>query len=112
MAIASHPRNPDVAYVVPLQGAEFRCPPEGKLRMYRTSNAGRTWEAATKGLPQKNALMGMYREGLSIDSLEPAGLYLGTNTGHLYVSRDEGQAWRRLTAELPPISSVSVTLLE
>ena len=112
MAIAAHPRNPDVAYVVPLHGAEFRCPPEGKLRAFRTSNAGKSWESLTKGLPQKDAFMGMYREGLSSDTMEPAGLYLGTNTGQLYVSTDEGDTWRRLTAELPSVSSVSVTVLD
>ena len=80
--------------------------------MFRTSNAGQTWDPLTNGLPQKNAFMGMYREGLTIDTLEPAGLYLGTNTGHLYASTDEGDTWRRLTEELPPISSVNVTALE
>ena len=74
--------------------------------------AGKTWEPLTTGLPQKNAFMGMYREGLSSDTLEPAGLYLGTNTGQLYLSTDEGETWRRLTADLPPVSSVSVTSLE
>ncbi len=112
LVMAAHPRDPDVAYVVPLQGGEFRCPPEDKLRVFRTSNAGKTWEPLTNGLPQKNAFMGTYREGLSGDTLEPAGLYLGTNTGHLYASTDEGDSWSRLTAELPPVSSVSVTVLE
>ena len=56
--------------------------------------------------------MGMYREGLASDTLDPSGLYLGTNTGQFYVSTDEGDTWRRLTAELPPVSSVSVTVLE
>lgn len=111
MAMAAHPRNANVAWVVPLQGGEFRCPPEGKLRVYRTASAGKRWEALTQGLPQKNAYMGMYREGLAVDSLEPAGLYLGTNTGQMYLSADEGDSWRRLTAELPPISSVNVTVL-
>ena len=111
MTIEAHPRNPDVAYVVPLHSAEFRCPPGGKLRVFRTADAGVTWEPLAKGLPQRNAFMGMYREGLSIDSLEPAGLYLGTNTGQLYSSVDEGESWRRITATLPPISSVRATVL-
>jgi photosystem II stability/assembly factor-like uncharacterized protein len=109
--MAAHPRNPDVAYVLPLQGAEFRAPPEGKLRVYRTPDAGKTWEPLTKGLPQENAFMGTYREGMSIDSLEPAGLYFGTNTGQLYASADEGESWRRVTPDLPPISSVSTAVL-
>lgn len=101
-----------MAYVVPLVSGEFRTPPEGKLRVYRTSDAGCSWEPLTKGLPQRNAYMGTYREGLAIDALEPAGLYLGTNTGQLYASADEGDTWRKLTSDLPPISSVSVAVLE
>jgi photosystem II stability/assembly factor-like uncharacterized protein len=112
MVIAAHPRNADVAYVVPLVSGEFRTPPEGKLRVYRTADAGATWEPLSKGLPQQRAYMGTYREGMAIDRLDPAGLYLGTNTGHLYASTDEGDSWTLLTADLPPISSVNVAVLE
>lgn len=110
--MAAHPRLPDVAYVVPLKGAEFRCPPEGKLRVYRTQDAGRTWQGLGRGLPQRNAYMGTYREAMCTDSLEPVGVYLGTNTGQLYASVDDGESWRRLTGNLPPVSSVSAALLE
>jgi photosystem II stability/assembly factor-like uncharacterized protein len=110
-AIAPHPRNRDVAYVLPLQGAEFRAPPEGKLRVYRTSDAGTTWQALGNGLPQDEAFMGMYREGMCVDALEPAGIYFGTNTGHVYASADEGDSWQRITADLPPVSSVSAAVL-
>ncbi|MPZ50537.1 MAG: exo-alpha-sialidase [Dehalococcoidia bacterium] len=111
MQMATHPHNADVAYVLPLQGAEFRGPPEGKLRVYRTSDAGKTWEAMTKGLPQEDAFMGSYREGMTADNLDSAGIYFGTNTGQLYASADEGDTWRRITSDLPPISSVSAAVL-
>ncbi|MFN8638769.1 MAG: exo-alpha-sialidase [Dehalococcoidia bacterium] len=112
MVIAAHPRKSDVAYVAPLIAGEFRVPPEGRLRVYRTSDAGASWEPLTAGLPQEHAYMGMYREGMAIDRLDPAGLYLGTNTGQLYASADEGATWRELTSNLPPISSVNVAVLE
>ncbi|HLF76839.1 MAG TPA: exo-alpha-sialidase [Dehalococcoidia bacterium] len=112
MQIAAHPTNPDVAYVLPLQGAEFRCPPEAKLRVYRTSDAGKSWQALTRGLPQENAYMGTYREGMSVDSLSPAGIYFGTNTGQLFASADEGETWSRITPDLPPISSVSAAVID
>jgi len=111
MVMAAHPRNPDVAYVLPIQGAEFRCPPEGKLRVYRTEDAGKTWAPLTKGLPQRSAFMGTYREAMCTDSLDAAGVYLGTNTGQLFASADEGDSWRRIRANLPPISSVSAAVL-
>jgi photosystem II stability/assembly factor-like uncharacterized protein len=109
--MTAHPRDPDVAYVSPLQGAEFRGPPEAKLRVYRTRDAGKSWQAMTKGLPQEDAFMGNYREGMTNDNLDPAGIYFGTNTGQLYASADDGDSWRRITADLPPITSVSAAVL-
>jgi photosystem II stability/assembly factor-like uncharacterized protein len=110
--MAAHPRDPDTAFVLPLQGAEFRVPPEGKLRVYRTTDAGRTWEAMTKGLPQKDAYMGTYREAMCTDGFDEAGVYFGTNTGQVYGSADNGETWRRITADLPPVSSVSAAVLD
>ncbi len=111
MVMEAHPTDPDTAYVLPLQGAEFRCPPEGKLRVYRTTNAGKSWEALTNGLPQESAFMGTYREAMATDTCDQAGVYFGTNTGQVYASADAGGSWRRITADLPPISSVSAAVL-
>ena len=112
MVMAAHPTDPDTAYVVPLQGAEFRVPPEGKLRVWRTQDAGKSWQAISKGLPQDNSYMGTYREAMSTDTLSPAGVYFGTNTGQVYASADDGESWRRITADLPPVSSVSAVVLD
>ena len=112
MVMAAHPSDPDTAYVAPLGGGEMRTPPEGKLRVYRTRNAGKKWEVLTKGLPQKEAFMGMYREGMCTDSLDPAGVYLSTNTGQFYASVDEGDTWKSVTTLMPPILSVNATSLE
>jgi hypothetical protein len=111
MVMAAHPRDPDVAYVVPLGSGEARIPPEGKLRVYRTENAGKTWAPMTRGLPQGGAYMGTYREAMRTDTLDPAGVYLGTNTGQLYASADDGDRWKRISANLPPISSVTAAVL-
>lgn len=111
MVIAAHPHDADTAYVLPLQGGEFRCPPEGKLRVYRTTDAGKSWQAMTQGLPQANAYMGIYREGMTTDRLDEAGVYFGTNTGQVYFSADNGDSWRRITADLPPISSLNVAVV-
>lgn len=112
MSIAAHPYDPDTAYVIPMASGEFRTPPEASLRVYRTRDAGASWQPLADGLPAGDAYMGTYREGLAADTLRTAGLYLGTNTGHLYMSADEGDHWRALTTDLAPITSVSVTVLE
>jgi hypothetical protein len=45
------------------------------------------------------------------DNLDPAGIYFGTNTGQLYASADDGDSWRRITADLPPVTSVHAAVL-
>mgnify|MGYP003536689337 FL=1 len=112
MSMAAHPHNPDTAYVVPLQGGELRCPPEFKLRVFRTSDAGATWEPMTAGLPQEQAFMGVYRDSLCTDTLPSAGLYMGTNTGQLWVSANDGDSWKLVTQNLPPICSVEAAVLD
>ncbi len=110
--MAVHPREPETIYVIPLQGAEFRCPPEGKLRVFRSRNGGRSWEPLAKGLPQKNTFAGVYREGMVVDGLEPTGVYFGTNTGKVYFSGNEGDSWQAIVDNLPPIYSISVASVE
>lgn len=109
--MALHPREPETAWVAPLKGAEFRGPPDAKLRVYRTRNGGQSWEALTNGLPQRKAYMGIYRENMSVDALDPVGVYLGTNTGKVFFSSDEGDSWKELADNLPPVMSVEATVL-
>ena len=54
----------------------------------------------------------MYREGMVTDSLDPAGVYVGTNTGKIFASNDEGDSWDVLADHLPPVYSVSVSVCE
>lgn len=109
--LAIHPRQSETIFVIPLQGAEFRCPPKGKLRVFRSRNGGKSWQTLSKGLPQTDAFVGIYREGMSMDSRKPAGIYFGTNTGKLFGSRNEGDSWYLLADNLPPIYSVEAVLI-
>src|SRR5579872_5913527 len=86
--IVVHPHDPESAYIMPIESDEFRCMPEGKLRVYRTRNAGASWEPLTSGLPQANALETVLRDGLATDTLDPAGIYFGTRSGKVYGSAD------------------------
>jgi len=106
-----HPREPETLFVLPLKGADFRCPPEGKLRVFRSRNGGKSWDTLSKGLPQENAFVGVYREGMATDSLNPAGVYFGTNTGKIFGSADEGDTWQTLADNLPPVYSISTAVV-
>jgi photosystem II stability/assembly factor-like uncharacterized protein len=108
--LAIHPRKPETIFVIPLKGAELRCPPEGRLRVYRSRNGGDTWEALGNGLPQANAYMGILREGMATDSADPVGVYFATNTGKVFGSIDEGDSWQLVADNLPPVYSISAAV--
>jgi photosystem II stability/assembly factor-like uncharacterized protein len=108
--LAVHPRKPNTLYVLPLKGAEFRCPPEGKLRVFRSNDGGESWSALSAGLPQAEVFCGVYREGMASDACDPAGIYFGTNTGKVFASNDEGDSWYLLADNLPPVYSISTGL--
>lgn len=106
-AMATHPHDPDCVYIVPMESDEFRCTPEGRLRVYRTRSAGASWEPLTRGLPQQGAYETVLRDAMVTDSLDPVGIYFGTRSGKLYASRDAGKTWKELLNGLPQIVCVA-----
>jgi len=105
-AMAVHPDDPDCAWIVPLESDQFRCTPEGKLRVYRTRNGGKKWEALAKGLPQKEAYETVLRDAMAVDALDPVGVYFGTRSGKLFGSANEGKSWSAIADGLPPVVCV------
>jgi photosystem II stability/assembly factor-like uncharacterized protein len=104
--VAVTKREPDAAYVVPLEANDFRvCP--GQFAVYRTSDAGKTWQALTRGLPGDGDYQSVYRAALDTDGLAPEGVYVGTSNGQVYASSDGGDHWSRLPGTLPPVLSVT-----
>ncbi len=110
-AMAAHPHDPDTVYIVPLESDTFRCTPEARLRVYRSTDAGRSWKPLVRGLPQKGAYETVLRDALATDGHTPAGVYFGTRSGKLYASRDGGDSWRLLADGLPPILCVKAASL-
>jgi photosystem II stability/assembly factor-like uncharacterized protein len=110
-AMEVHPHQPDTVYIVPLESDEFRCTPEARLRVYRTRDAGESWEALTQGLPQEDAYETVLRDGMCADSHDPAGIYFGTRTGKLFASGDGGDHWSELADGLPPVVCVKAAVV-
>ncbi|HKD36875.1 MAG TPA: exo-alpha-sialidase [Pirellulales bacterium] len=107
-----HAHEPETIYVVPIKSDAEHYPPEGKLRVYRSRTGGNEWEPLTKGLPQKDCYVNILRDAMSIDSLQPCGVYFGTTGGQVYASADSGDNWMPIVHDLPAVVSVEVQTLK
>jgi len=92
-------------FAVPLEGDNFRMPPNGKLAVYRTRDGGGRWEALDNGLPD-GAFVSVLRGAMSVDQLDPGGVYFGTSSGAVFASPDLGGHWSEIASGLPRIGSV------
>jgi photosystem II stability/assembly factor-like uncharacterized protein len=111
--MAAHPRDAGTGWVIPMSHPEEgRLAPDGALAVWRTSDRGDSWERHGDGLPQENAFVGVLREALAVDRLDPVGVFFGTSTGQLYGSSDEGRTWDVVAANLPPIWSVETLVVD
>jgi len=103
-------REPDAAFVVPEESAENRLTPNGRLGVYRTRDGGASWELLGDGLPEP-AWGAAMREGFASDRLDLPGIYLGTQSGSLFVSPDAGDTWLEAAGPLGGSVGVVVVLL-
>ena len=106
-ALASDPGDADSVLVIPENNSQFRATVDGRIRVFRSRDAGRSWHDTSDGLPQQNAYVTILRDGLDSDGLAPCGFYFGTSSGHLFASVDGGDHWRLLCGFLPGILSVA-----
>lgn len=108
--IELHPRDPDTAWVFPMDGTDVwpRTSPGGRPAVYRTRDAGRSWQRLADGLPREHAWLTVLRQAMAADTGEPVGIYFGTTTGEVWASRDEGDTWSCIARHLPHVYSVEV----
>ncbi|MGI9158032.1 MAG: WD40/YVTN/BNR-like repeat-containing protein [Marmoricola sp.] len=103
--IVVHPHQPDTVYVFPLNSAGGRYPPEGKARVWRSTDAGETWQPVADGLPDE-FFVGVMRDAMCADAYDPAGLYFGGRNGSVWASPDAGETWHEIAANLPDVMVV------
>ena len=103
-----HPRDADTAWVFPMDGTTVwpRTSPGGRPAVYATHDGGATWQRRDGGLPASQAWWTVKRQAMSVDRLEPTGLYFGTTSGELWTSRDDGEQWTCIARHLPEIYAV------
>jgi hypothetical protein len=110
--IVVHPRDPDVAWVFPMDATSVwpRTSPGGRPAVYGTHDAGRSWRRLAGGLPERQAWWTVKRQAMCADALDPVGLYFGTTSGELWMSGDEGARWQCIARHLPEIYAVEAVV--
>jgi photosystem II stability/assembly factor-like uncharacterized protein len=107
-----HPRDDRAVWVFPMDGGSVwpRTSPAGKPCVYRTRNAGKTWQRLDQGLPQSQAWWTVKRQAMTADHHDPVGLYFGTTGGDVWLSRDEGASWSYVARHLPEIYAIEAAM--
>ncbi|MGY1837484.1 exo-alpha-sialidase [Blastococcus sp. SYSU DS0510] len=108
--IAASPTVPGTAWVVPLVADVQRVPPDGRLRVHRTRDAGGSWTEVGAGLPD-GSWTAVLRDAFCTDDHETTGLYLGTRDGCVYASADEGETFTLVADHLPDVLVVRAARL-
>jgi hypothetical protein len=107
--IELHPRDPDRAWVFPMDGTMVwpRTSPDGRPAVFTTADAGTSWQRQDKGLPDR-AWFTVKRQAMTTDQADPVGVYFATTSGEIWASGDEGETWTSIAAHLPEIYSLEV----
>ena len=110
--IAVHPHDPNTIWTLPLNGdSQGRYPPEASAAVWRSADAGETWEAQRRGLPQTACFFTVLRQAMTTDDSEAGGVYFGTNTGSVFATTDAGDSWDEIARHLPTVLSVEAVTM-
>jgi photosystem II stability/assembly factor-like uncharacterized protein len=110
-AIDVHAHEPETIYVVPIKSDSEHYPLDGKLRVYRSRTGGEQWQELSRGLPPGDTYVNVLRDAMTVDALDPCGIYFGTSGGQVYGSSDSGDSWAPIVRDLPAVLSVEVQVL-
>jgi hypothetical protein len=99
-------------FIIPLESSEQRSMRDGKLLVYRRHRDEPTWLPIGDVLPDEKRHVSVLRDAMSVDSMDPYGLYFGTTSGELFCSLDRGENWQRLPGQLSRILAVKPWIVE
>ncbi|MGH2449213.1 MAG: exo-alpha-sialidase [Chloroflexota bacterium] len=109
--IAIDPNNPETIFTI-LEDGMGRFNFADGFKIYRSKDAGETWDTLTNGLPAgTNVRLGVLRHGMCNDTHDPVGVYAGTNTGQIFASTDQGDSWDMIADYLPSVYSVTTAVV-
>ncbi|MEV4638666.1 exo-alpha-sialidase [Actinoplanes sp. NPDC049548] len=105
-AMVAHPSRGGTAWNFPLTSDGERHPVDLTCQVFRTTDAGGTWQPLHDGLPDGPYYPVVLRDAMCADNADPAGVYFGTRAGDVFASRDEGESWSTVASHLPDVLCV------
>ncbi len=109
--VVAHPRDPDTVYLFPLTDASGRWPEGGQALVWRSRDAGATWEPLGQGALPDGFFVAVMRDAMCHDGSDPLGLYLGGRNGSVYASADDGDTWQEIVRDLPDVMVVRASAI-
>ncbi|NUT36442.1 MAG: exo-alpha-sialidase [Hamadaea sp.] len=109
--MVAHPHRGDTVWNFPLTADGQRYAPEFTCRVYRSTDAGKSWQAQSSGLPREPFYPTVLRDAMCTDTASPAGVYFGSRGGEVFASADEGESWEQVAAHLPDVLCVRAVAL-
>ncbi|MDQ6934418.1 MAG: exo-alpha-sialidase [Actinomycetota bacterium] len=103
--VVVHPQEPDTVFVFPINGGDRRYPPQAKARVWRSKDAGESWEELSTGLPE-DFYVAVLRDAMCTDDHDSTGLYFGARNGAVWASADAGETWSEIVENLPDVVCV------
>ena len=107
-----NPHDPDTVYCFPLGNAGSRWPVEGKARVWRSTNAGDSWEPLGEGSLPDDYYVAVMRDAMCTDAHDKPGLYFGGRNGTVWASADAGDTWSAIVSDLPDVMVVRAAVLD
>ena len=102
--IVAHPSRPGTVFTFPLVADSQRYPVDHRCRVFRSTDAGDKWEPLSVGLPDEPFHPSVLRDAMCAGGA--GDVYLGTRSGEVYASRDDGDSWSLVAAHLPDVLCV------
>ncbi len=99
-------------FLIPLESSEQRTMRGGKLLVYSMQKGQSRWEPIGDVLPEEQRHVSVLRDAMSVDALDPYGVYFGTTSGEVFCSLDRGKSWDRLPGQLSRVLAVKPWIVE
>ena len=109
-SLCINPHNPLSLWVFPMEGTDIwsRVCSGGQPAVYSTQDGGKSWFRQDIGFPMWHAWFTVLNKAMIADHFNSVGVYVGTTSGSIWHSDNEGNSWRQIINNLPKIYALEI----